>query len=169
MAFGGFAQQGFEFGEEVFDGVEVRRIGRQEDDLRTARGDGFTHPGHFVAAEVVGYHDIARLQGRTQHFLDVVKEGLAVHRAVQEPGSLDPVRAQGGDEGVGVPVTMGGVVHAALALGSPAVAPGHAGGHAGLIKKNELLAALLLLSLSPLLSGQAHVFSFLLAGAQSFF
>ena len=122
-----------------------------------------------MATEVIGHHDVARLQGRTQHFLDIVQECLAVHRAVQEPRSFNPVQAQRGDEGVGVPVTMGRVVHAALAFGSPSIAPGHAGGHTGLIKKNELFASLVLLPLSPLLSGQAYVLSLLLAGVQSFF
>ena len=122
-----------------------------------------------MATEVIGHHDVARLQGRTQHFLDIVQECLAVHRAVQEPRSFDPVQAQRGDEGVGVPVTMGRVVHAALAFGRPAVASCHACGHASLIKKNKLLAALVFLFFSPLVSGQAHVFPLLLAGVQSFF
>lgn len=59
-------------------------------------------------------------------------------------------------------------VHAAFALGSPPEASGHAGGQAVFIKKNELLAALVILPLSPLLCGQAHVFSLPLAGVQSF-
>jgi hypothetical protein len=51
VAFGGFAQQGFKFGEEVFDGVEVGRIGRHKDDLGAVVCDGFAHPGYFMATE----------------------------------------------------------------------------------------------------------------------
>lgn len=92
-SFGGFAQQGFEFGEEVFNGVEIGRIGRQEDDLSAPGCDTFVHPGHFMATEVIGRHDVAGLQGWTQHFLDIVQECLAVHRTIQKPRSFDPVRS----------------------------------------------------------------------------
>jgi len=42
--------------------------------------------------------------------LDTDVEQLAVHRAVDHPGRVQPIMAQGRDEGLCVPVTKGGVV-----------------------------------------------------------
>lgn len=158
MAFGGFAQQGFEFGKDVFDWIEVRRKGRQEDDLRAARGDGFTHPGHFglLRLSATTISPGCRVEPNTSR--TYCRKASPFIGLSKSQAASTPVRAQGGDEDVGVPVAMRRLVQAALAPGRLAVAPGQARGHAGLIKKNELVAALLLLS-----------FSLLLAGVQSFF
>ncbi|WP_199260697.1 hypothetical protein [Paracoccus binzhouensis] len=42
--------------------------------------------------------------------LDIEVEHLAVHRAVDNPGCIQPVMAQRGDEGLGIPVAEGRMV-----------------------------------------------------------
>ena len=50
----------FEFGEHLFDGIEVGAVGRQEDEVRAfGSGDGASGLA-FVAAEVIQDDDIAR-------------------------------------------------------------------------------------------------------------
>jgi hypothetical protein len=60
------------------------------DTAQTAPNDTikFTPLFGFMATEVIGHHDVAGLQGRTQHFLDIAQECLAVHRTIQKPRSL---------------------------------------------------------------------------------
>jgi hypothetical protein len=61
----------------------------------------------FVAAEIVQDDDIAGREGRVENLLDVEEEGLAVDRPVDHPRRIDPVMAQGGDEGQGFPMGVG--------------------------------------------------------------
>ncbi len=55
---GGLTKQRFEFGEELFDGIQIGRIRRQIEQRGLCRSDGFFHSGHLVAAEVVQDHDV---------------------------------------------------------------------------------------------------------------
>ena len=38
-ALGGLAQQGLELGEDLFDGIEIGAVGRQEDQMGSGRAD----------------------------------------------------------------------------------------------------------------------------------
>jgi hypothetical protein len=51
-----------------------------------------------VAAEIVHDDDVAGLQGGDEDLLDIGSEALAVDRAIENPWSLDPVVAQGGQD-----------------------------------------------------------------------
>jgi hypothetical protein len=59
-----------------------------------------------VAGEIVEDDDIARLEGGDQELLDIGLEFLAVDRAIEEAGRLDPVMPQGGQEGERAPTAM---------------------------------------------------------------
>ena len=85
-ACGGFAEQCFELGKELFDGVQVRRVGWQIAQACTRRGDGFPDPSHLVAAEVVEDHHVPRLQGWTEEFAHRGEKDLTVHRPVGDHG-----------------------------------------------------------------------------------
>ena len=52
----------------------------------------------LVAARSVHDGDVAAAGSRDQLRFDIGPEGVAVGRAVQDPGSVDPVMAQGADE-----------------------------------------------------------------------
>jgi hypothetical protein len=57
-AFSGFSQEELEFGEDLFDRVEVRAVGRQEQLLGPCRPDCLAHSLAFVAAEIVHDDDV---------------------------------------------------------------------------------------------------------------
>jgi hypothetical protein len=59
-----------------------------------------------MAAEIVHDDDVPGLEGRDQHALDTEPEALAVDRTIDEPGRLDAIMPQGGEEGHDLPVAM---------------------------------------------------------------
>jgi len=50
---GGFAQQVFQLGEDLLDGVQIGRVFRQEEELGAGRADGMANGAALVAAEIV--------------------------------------------------------------------------------------------------------------------
>lgn len=107
-----------EFGKDLLDRVEVGAVGRQEDEVGAACSDGGAGRLALVTAEVVQHDDISRRQRRSQDLLHIEPEELAVYGAVNDPGRVDAVMAQSGDEGQGLPVAEGRAGLQALALGS---------------------------------------------------
>ena len=119
----GFSDQGFELGERYLDSlagrrlhaiavrrVEVGGIWRQEQE---PRADIFQDGGGLGAAvrgEVVQYHDVPLVQGRGQLGFDLEVEEFAVDRAADDPRRVQPVVAQRSNEGLGLPVTEGGMI-----------------------------------------------------------
>jgi hypothetical protein len=77
-----------------------------EDELGADRADGAAHDLALVTAEIVHDDDIAGLQGWEQHPLDIEPEALAVDRPLDQPGRLDAIMAQGGQEGHGLPAAV---------------------------------------------------------------
>jgi len=53
----------FEFGEDLFDRVQIGGVGREEEEFRASSPDGSANGGGFVAAEVVQYDDVVWPQG----------------------------------------------------------------------------------------------------------
>jgi hypothetical protein len=103
---GGFAQPVFEFGEELLDRVQVRRVFRQVEEPGADGTDSATYGVGLVRAEIVHDDNVAVPQGRDQNFLDVEKEGFAVDRPLDEPRSGDAIVAQSGQEGHGLPAAV---------------------------------------------------------------
>jgi len=58
----GFAQEGFELGEGLFDGIEVGGVGWHS----ARRLDGFTHALDLVSGAIVHDDDVAGSQARHQ-------------------------------------------------------------------------------------------------------
>ncbi len=82
-AVSGFFEQGFELGEDHFDGVEVRGVRRQIADGGADPFDGFAHVVILMAAEIVGNDDISYVQCRTEELAHVDEERFFVHGAVE--------------------------------------------------------------------------------------
>ena len=89
----------FELREGLFDGVQIRTVGRQEQKMRPGRADRPAHRCALVAAEIVHHHHITGREGRDQYALDISAEDVAVYRAVEDPRRVDPVMAKRRDEG----------------------------------------------------------------------
>lgn len=67
----GFSEQGLELGEDLLDRVEVRAVGRQEEQLRSDAADEASCGLPPVAAEIVDDHDIAGPDGGQQDLRDI--------------------------------------------------------------------------------------------------
>jgi hypothetical protein len=77
-----------ELGENLFDGVQVGRIFRQEDQLCAGctdePADGFT----LVATEIIHDHDVTGTQRRDENLFDIGLKPFAVDRAVDKPWGI---------------------------------------------------------------------------------
>src|SRR5215212_12176201 len=78
----GAAQGGLDLREGLLDRVVVRRVGREEPELRPAGLDRRAGTVAVVDREVVGDDDLAALERRDQPMDDVAVERLAVERLV---------------------------------------------------------------------------------------
>jgi hypothetical protein len=63
-------------------------------------------PVALVASEILHDDDAVRFQGPEENFLDVDCEALPIDRPIEDPWRLDPVVAQRGQEGRGLPVAV---------------------------------------------------------------
>ncbi len=82
-------------------------------------------------------HHIPRRQGRRELGLYIGREELGIDGTRDDPWCVEPVVAQGGDEGLGVPVTEGRIVDEAFAFRRPASRLYHVGLEPSLIEKDQ--------------------------------
>lgn len=134
---GGGAKDGFEFGINLFDGIEVGAVGRKGGHARAARFDRLPDTRNLVHTHIIHDHDVTAAQRRRQHLLDVGAEALAVHGAVQQQWRGDPIMAQGGDEGHRLPAAERHFADQALAARRPTVAAHQVRGDGSLIDKDK--------------------------------
>ena len=130
-------KQGLELGEQPLDRVEVRGIGRQEQKAGTLRSDGFADPGHFVASEVVGHADVAGRQRGGEELFDPGQKCRSINGALQHQGRDDPVVAQPGKEGGGLPVPVRHPADHPDPARRAAMEPSHVGLGPGLVEKHQ--------------------------------
>jgi len=134
---------GFEFGESHLDRIEVGAVGRQEEEPRPALFEDGGGLFAFVAGEVVEDDHVASVQRRGELGFDPGFEDFPVHRAIDHPRRGEAILTQGGDEGLGAPMTKGSFHLQALPLACPASQPCHLRRGPGLIDKNQPFWALL--------------------------
>lgn len=96
----------FEFGEGLFDWIEIWAVRGQEDEMGTCGADELACQFALVTAEIIKDDDVAWAQNRNEYLLDVDEENLAVDWAVDDEGGFESVVAQGGDEGQRLPMPM---------------------------------------------------------------
>lgn len=161
---GGFAQQCLELGEELFDRVQVRRIGWQIEQCRVGGQNCFPDSSHFMTAEIVQDHDVAGLQRGCQEAARVGQKHRTVHRSVGDHGRDQPVVAQSAHEGCRFPVAVRNRSHATLTSGRAATAPGHVRRRPCFVDENQPLRVKSGLVCAPQPTRRLHVFPLLLAG-----
>src|SRR5580692_8020178 len=138
----------FQFGEDLFDGVEVGGIGRQEQKPGSASPDGAAHRLALVATErstpdapggrrVIEDDDVARLQRWGQNLIDIGPEALAVDWTIENPWGLDTITPQGGEEGHCLPVTVRDLCREPPAPRAPTSDGSHVGLDPGFIDEDE--------------------------------
>ena len=92
-----FAQQVLQFGEELFDRIEVRTVGGQEEQPGPGRANGGSDGWSLVGTQIVHDDDVAFAKRGGQLGLDVAQEDIGIDRAVDDLGSIDPVMPERGD------------------------------------------------------------------------
>ena len=95
----------FGLGKGRFDRVQIRRVGRQEDQMASGRRDERSGGGALVHAEVVQHHDLTGAQGGDQHPLHKGLEDQPIDRAADQQALAQPGRRQRRQPGDGLPAS----------------------------------------------------------------
>ena len=101
------------------------------------RPDRGTHGLALVAAEVIENDDVGRLQRGDEDIFDVETEQLAVDRTIDDPWRVDPIVAQGSEEGHRLPMTIRRLGFEPSAPDAPSPQGRHIGLGPGLIDENK--------------------------------
>ena len=119
--------------------------------------------------QVVHDDDVARIERRRQHLLDIGAERDGVHRSIERHWRGQGGAAQGGGEGCGQPMAMGDWGAAAATALRTTVTASHLGRGAGLVDEDELVGVEMRRKLAPGLAGCRDVGPILLGGVHGFF
>jgi hypothetical protein len=163
------AEERFEFGEGLFDRVEVRAVGRQE----LQEGAGLLNRDAdlrvLVRGQVVEHDDIARAQRRDQNLLDVGAERVGVDGTIEHGRRGELGGAKRGDDRLRLPVAAGRVIADARAARAPGVAPDQIRGDARFIHKDILPRIVQRLGLVPVAPRRRDIRTPLFVGVYGFF
>lgn len=132
------AEEGFQFRERLFDGIEIGTVGRQEAKVGPDAFDRGADLGLAVYGEIVQDNDVARPERRHQHLLDVGHEGDVIDRAVEDGRRGQPIGPQGGDHRMRLPMATRRVIPEARAAETAPVPPQQVRGDATFIEKHVL-------------------------------
>lgn len=127
------------FCEELFDGIEVRAVGRQENGTRAASLDCFFDPVYLMSGNIVQKDDLTLLQSWSKDLFNIGQEVGAVHWAIQHKRGGDAIIVQPAYESRGFPVAVRHLINKPFAFRSPAIEAGHFGRGGGLIDEDKLL------------------------------
>ena len=95
----GGQKQCFEFRPSLFDGVQVRRIGRQVEHFRATFLDALLDSVDLVRTQVVHHHHVARTQLRTQAMIQIGEENIAIGGLLDGHRSDHAARAESAQNG----------------------------------------------------------------------
>ena len=162
-------QAGFEFGKDLLDGIEVRAVGGQIEQVRASRLDRLAHPGHFMTGQIVQDDAVARLECGGEHLFNIGDEARAIDWAVEDGGGDELVGPQGGNEGGRLPLAVGDLRHEARAAATAAIAAGQLRLERGLVEEDEAGAVERRRLGAPVLPGRPDIRPLLFGGVQDFF
>jgi len=130
-------EQGFDFGEHLLDGVEVRTVGRKIEQLHSGTLEALADTGDFMGWQIVDDDDAARLHLGNEAFFEPLLEDHAGHGTRQQLRGEDGVMGQAGQERRRHPVAMRRLADKFLALLAPTVRPRHCRIGAGFIDEYQ--------------------------------
>ena len=168
-ALSGLAEQGFELGEDVLDGIEIGAVGGQEEELGAGLADGPSHRLALVRSQIVHDDDVAWGELGCQALFDIGQEASAVDRAIEHAWRSDPVVAERRQEGQSSPAAMWRLGDQPPASGTAAMGPCHVGLGPSLVDEDQAGRVKPSLILLPLRAPPGDVGPILLAGVQAFF
>lgn len=159
------ANQLLEFGEDIFDRVQVGRVRRQVNQFGPDGFDRGCRCGGPMAPQIVEHHEIARLQTRREDLFAEAGKAESVDWTVENHRGPRPIEADGMHQRVGLPVTAGNRVDQPLAPGGPASKPGHVRLQACFIDEHEPLGIDVVLAALPIRAPLGDVGAVLFRGA----
>ena len=165
----GFAEHVLQLREDLLDRVQIRGVFRQEEELGAGLADCPPNRLSPVTPEIIHDHDVAGGEAGDQEIIDVGQEALAVDRAVEQAGRLDPVMSEGGDERHRLPATEWSFPFHPRPAGTPAAQRRHVGLRPRLVDENQSFRIDPPLILLPLLTPPGDVGPVLLLGEHAFF
>lgn len=168
-SFCGFSEQVFQFGEDLLDRIEIRAVGWQEQQARASGSDCGPDRGLLVAGQVVEDDDVTWRERGAELLFDPLGEAGAIDRLIEDKGCVDPVTAQGSDEGHRLPVAIGYFCVKPLTFGRPASQRCHVRLGPGLVDEHEAGWIRPPLILLPLLPPPGDLRPQLLGGKNAFF
>jgi hypothetical protein len=163
------AEDGFELGKELLDGIEIGTVCGKVDENCTASFDCFAHASDLVNRNIIHEHDVTFFQARSENLFDISPERLAVHRPFEHEWRSHTVMAQRSDEGGSFPVAVQHLLNQTLSSRRAAVEAGDIARNAGFIDEYQLLWIEPRLSSSQGLTFGGDVRPILLGGVQAFF
>jgi hypothetical protein len=158
-----------DFGEGLFDRIEIGRVGRQEPEPCTGRLDSLSNGRGFVAAKIVHDDDVARPQHRNKLLIDIGAEAFAIDRTVEDTRRDELIATQRPEESHGAPMAMRGKAAQPLPFRAPAAQRGHVGLYPGLVDEDQTRRIEPTLPGFPALAAPGNVGAALLKGEQRFF
>ena len=166
---GGFSQEQFELGEDLFDWIEVRGVGRQEQQPGSGRADCLADGRALVAAKIVHNDDIARRERGHEELLDPCGKAVTVDRSIEDARRVDPVMAKCSQEGQRAPFAERSAGDQLAPARRPAPDRRHVGLGPGLVDEDQPPGIKPPLVLLPLFPPARDLRPQLLDGEQRFF
>ena len=159
----------FIFCEDLFNRIEVWRVGGQEKELGFGRADGGANGAALMAAEVVHDDNVAWRENREENLLDISEEACAVNRSVDDAGRGEPVATQRRQESERPPFAERRFGDEAFASGASAMGARHVGFRPGLVDEDKPPRIDPRLTRLPPLTPPGDVRTVLFGGAKAFF
>lgn len=168
-SFSGLTHEVLELCKNLFDGVQVRRVGREEQQPGSNAADGLTDSRAFVTAQIVHDDDVAGREGRDKELLDIVDEALPVDRLVEDAWGVDPVAPESREERHRAPVAIRHFGVKPLAARRPAPEGSHVGLGPCFVDEDEAPGIKPTLIFLPLRPPPGDLWAQLLCGKNAFF
>jgi len=166
---GSFAEQVLELGKDLFDRVQVGRVFWQEEQFCADRTDEVANGSAPVAAEVIQDDDIAGSKDGQENLLDIGTKAHAIDRPLDEPWRIDPIMAQGRQEGHGLPAAVGNLGVKSAPARRPSPQGRHIGSGPGFVDEDQPLSFDATLILCPLGSPPRDLGAIAFASRHAFF
>jgi len=122
-----------------------------------------------VAAEVIDDDNVAGFEGGDEKLFHIGREADGVDRTVEDRRGVDPVMAERGKEGQGLPVAIRRLGVEPLPAPAPSMGARHVCLGPGLINEHQTPGIDLSLIALPTPASPRHVGTLLLAGQHAFF
>jgi len=123
----------------------------------------------LLTAEIVQDDGIAGTKGRQENLLDIDPEAHAIDWSLDEPWRVDPVMAQGRQEGHGFPAAVRNLGAESVPARGPSPQGRHVCPGPGLVDEDQPLSFDATLVLCPLGSPPCHVGTIAFASHHAFF